>query len=109
MWFENSKTRFPCHPASRTVGGVPKPHLAYVDFAVTNPVTFLGILKYSRLLAKAKEFGGINIDDSPFTVIKLSSVKFFGSAVAPFILVKILNSSPHLKSNPKLFNPWLIP
>ena len=61
----------------------------------------LGILKYSRLLAKANEFGGINIEGSPFIVTKLSSVKFLGSAVAPFILVKILNSSPHLKSKPK--------
>ena len=62
VWFENSKTKFPCQPASRTVGGVPSPHLAYVDLAVTKPVTFLGILKYSKLLASANEFGGININ-----------------------------------------------
>ena len=72
--------------------GVPRPQRAYVLLAVTSPVTFLGILKYSRLLASAKEFGGIKIDSSPLIVIKLSSLKFFGSAVAPFIFVKILNS-----------------
>ena len=46
-------------PASSTVGGIN--HLAYVDFAVTRPVTLRGILKYSKLLASAKELGGIKI------------------------------------------------
>ena len=95
----NSKTSTPSHPASKTVGGLPKPTLAYDDFEVTKPVIFLGILKYSKLFAKAKEFGGIKIDSSSLTVTKLSSVKFFGSAtVLPFIFVKILNSEPTLKS-----------
>ena len=49
---------------------------------MTRPVTFLGILKYSRLAASAKLLGGIKIDSSSFTVIKLSSLKFFGSATA---------------------------
>ena len=48
---------------------------------------------------------GVAIEGSPFTVTKLSSVKFLGSAIAPFICVKILNSSPHLRSNPNEFNP----
>ena len=38
------------------------------------------------------------INSSPLTVTKLSSLKFFGSAVAPFIFVNILNSELHLKS-----------
>ena len=96
VWLENSKTKIPFQPASSTVGGTPKPHLAYVDLAVTRPVTFLGILKYSRLAASAKLLGGIKIDSSSLIVIKLSSLKFFGSAVAPLILVNILNSEPHL-------------
>ena len=50
--------------------------------------------KWIILAAKAKEFGGIRIDSSPLTVIKLSSVKFNGSIIADFALLKILNSSP---------------
>ena len=65
----------------------------------------LGILKYSRLEASAKEFGGINIDFSPLTVIKLSSLKLFGSAIAPFMFVNILNSDPQRRSYPNEFNP----
>ena len=76
---------------------------------MTRPVTFLGILKYSRLAASAKLLGGIKIDSSSLIVIKLSSLKFFGSAVAPLILVNILNSEPHLNVYPNEFKPWLIP
>ncbi|SUZ77960.1 uncharacterized protein METZ01_LOCUS30814, partial [marine metagenome] len=61
--------------------------------------TFLGILKYSIVLANAKELGGMT--HSSFTKLtKLVSSKCFGSTVAEFILVKILNSFEHLTSYP---------
>ena len=73
------------------------PHLAYVDFPKQIVSTFLGILKYSTVLARAKEFGGIT-HTSDLISMKLSSSKFFGSTVAELIFVKILNSSAHLTS-----------
>ena len=51
------------------------PHLAYVDFPKQITKTFFGILKYSTVLAKAKEFGGI-IHSFPVLETKLLLLKF---------------------------------
>ena len=52
----------------------------------------LGILKYSTVLANTNELGGIMHSDE-FLVIKFEDLKFFGSTISEFTLVKILNSS----------------
>ena len=57
----------------------------------------LGILKYSTVLARAKEFGGI-IHSFPIFVTKLSFLNTFGSTIPEFTLVKILNSLETLAS-----------
>ena len=59
----------------------------------------LGILKYSTVEARAKEFGGIIHTFSVF-VIKLLSEKFFGSTIDELTLVNILNSLETLASYP---------
>ena len=59
--------------------------------------TSRGILKYSTVLAKAKEFGGI-IHSFPGRSTNPLSLKFFGSTIAESTLVKILNSSETLAS-----------
>ena len=51
------------------------PHRAYVDFPRQITRTFFGILKYSTVLANAKEFGGI-IHSDPFLDTKLVDLKF---------------------------------
>ena len=56
---ENSKVTCPSHSGSRGVTFTMIPHLAYVDLPRQIVRTSLGILKYSIVLAKAKEFGGI--------------------------------------------------
>ena len=61
--------------------------------------TFLGILKYSTVLAKANEFGGIT-QTSEVMSTKLFSSKDFGSTIAECIFVKTLNSFEHLTSYP---------
>ena len=55
-----------------------------------NKISF-GILKYSTVLAKAKELGGITHSDPVFET-KLVGLKFFGSTISEFTLVNILNS-----------------
>jgi hypothetical protein len=57
-----------------------------VDFPKQIVKTFLGILKYSMVLARAKEFGGI-IQTSDLISTKLLSSNDFGSTVAEWILV----------------------
>ena len=59
--------------------------------------TFSGILKYSIVLAKAKELGGI-IHSLPIFVTKLSFLKIFGSTIPELTLVNILNSLDTLAS-----------
>ena len=49
--------------------------------------TFLGILKYSMVLAKAKELGGMT-HSSPTKLTKLVSSKCFGSTVAQMIFLE---------------------
>ena len=61
--------------------------------------TSLGILKYSTVLAKTKEFGGI-IHSSDSFVTKFVGLKFFGSTISELTLVNILNSLDTLASYP---------
>jgi deoxycytidine triphosphate deaminase len=56
-----------------------------------------GILKYSTVLASAKEFGGI-IHSLPVLETKLLFLKFFGSTIAESTSVKILNPLETLAS-----------
>ena len=73
------------------------PHLAYVDLPRHITKTSFGILKYSTVLARTKEFGGI-IHSSTFLDTKLFLLKFFGSTIAESTSVKILNSFETLAS-----------
>ena len=75
------------------------PHLAYVDLPRHMVKTFLGILKYSTVLANAKEFGGMT-QISEFISTKLFSSNCLGSTIAEWIFVKTLNSLEHLTSYP---------
>jgi hypothetical protein len=67
------------------------PHLAYVDLPRQMVNTFLGIRKYSTVLAKTKELGGIT-QTSDSKSIKLASSKDFGSTTAELMFVNTLNS-----------------
>ena len=91
MVLENSKVTWPSQPGSKGVTFTIIPHLAYVDFPRQITRTSFGILKYSTVLAKAKEFGGIMHSDPVFET-KLEALKFFGSTISEFTLVNILNS-----------------
>ena len=73
------------------------PHLAYVDLPTHNVITRLGILKYSTVLASAKELGGTRIS-SALTSTKQSFLNSFGSIYIECILVYILHSSATLVS-----------
>ena len=59
--------------------------------------TSSGILNFSTVLAKTNELGGI-IHSDVFFVTKFVGLKFFGSTISEFTLVKILNSSETLAS-----------
>ena len=91
MVFENSRVTCPSHSGSSGVTLTIMPHLAYVDFPKHIVRTFLGIRKYSTVLARAKEFGGIIHSGAVFET-KLVGLKFFGSTISEFTLVNILNS-----------------
>ena len=73
------------------------PHLAYVDLPRHIVSTFLGILKYSTVLASAKELGGIT-HISEFISTKLFSSNCLGSTIAEWMFVKTLNSFEQLTS-----------
>ena len=73
------------------------PHLAYVDFPKQITKISFGILKYSIVLARANEFGGI-IHSLFVLETKLFFLKFFGSTTAESTSVKILNSFETLAS-----------
>ena len=79
--FENSNVTCPSHSGSRGVTLTIMPHLAYVDLPKQIVKTFLGIRKYSTVLASAKEFGGIT-HTSEVISTKLLSSKTLGSTVA---------------------------
>ena len=85
---ENSRVTWPSQPGSKGVTFTIIPHRAYVDFPrqITN-ISF-GILKYSTVLAKTKEFGGI-IHSGPFFVIKFVGLKFFGSTISELTFLNI--------------------
>ena len=72
---------WPSHSGSRGVTFTIIPHLAYVDLPRQMVSTSLGILKYSTVLASAKEFGGIT-HTSELISTKLFSSKDFGSTIA---------------------------
>src|ERR671923_2261780 len=67
--------------------------------------TSRGILKYSTERASAKELGGTR-QQSELTVTNERSSNFFGSMMAEFTLVKILNSSETRKSYPYEERPY---
>ena len=81
MVFENSSVTCPSHSGSKGVTLTIMPHLAYVDLPKQIVKTFLGMRKYSTVLASAKEFGGI-IQTSEVISTKLLSSNAFGSTVA---------------------------
>src|SRR3972149_1698094 len=85
---ENSSVTWPSHSGSSGVTFTMMPQRAYVDFPKQITKTLRGIRKYSTLLARAKELGGI-IQTSELISTKLSGVKFLGSTIAEFIFVKI--------------------
>ena len=89
MVLENSSVTCPSQPGSKGVTFTIIPHLAYVDLPKHITKISLGILKYSTVLANAKEFGGIT-HTSPFLDTKLLFLKFFGSTIAESTSVKIL-------------------
>ena len=73
------------------------PHLAYVDLPKQITITFSGILKYSTVLANAKELGGIT-QTLDFFDTNASFLNFLGSTVVEFTLVNILKSFETLAS-----------
>ena len=89
MVFENSKVTCPSHPGSKGVTFTIIPHLAYVDLPKQITNTSSGILKYSIVLANAKELGGI-IHSLPTFVTKLSFLKTLGSTIPELTFVNIL-------------------
>ena len=94
---ENSRVTCPSQPGSKGVTLTIIPHLAYVDFPKQITKTSFGILKYSTVLAKTNELGGI-IHSETFCVTKLLGLKFLGSTISELTFVKILNSSETLAS-----------
>jgi hypothetical protein len=86
---ENSSVTCPSHSGSSGVTLTIIPQREYVDFPKQITITFLGILKYSTVLAKAKLFGGI-IQTSVFLSTKLAWENFFGSTTAESTFVNIL-------------------
>ena len=82
----------------RLYGGYEK-DLKNVDLPMHIVRTSLGIRKYSTLLAKAKEFGGM-MHSSVFIKTKELSLKFLGSTKQLCTLVKTINSLDTLRSYP---------
>ena len=79
--FENSRVTWPSHSGSRGVTFTIIPHLAYVDLPKHIVKTFLGILKYSTVLASTNEFGGM-IHSEMFLVTKFVGLKFLRKIVS---------------------------
>src|SRR6266404_4340884 len=97
--FEISSVTKPSHSGSNGVTLTMMPQRAYVDLPTQMVSTSRGILKYSTDRAKAKEFGGMSTEEA-CTLTKDLSSKFFGSTMAEFTLVNILNSSATRRSYP---------
>ena len=94
---ENSKVTCPHQEGYNGVTLTIIPQRAYVDLPKQITSTSSGILKYSTVLAKTNELGGI-MHSELFFVIKLVGLKFFGSTTSVLTFVKILNSSATLAS-----------
>jgi hypothetical protein len=97
--FDISMVICPSNSGSKGVTFTIIPHLAYVLLPRQIAKTFLGILKYSTVLARAKEFGG-TMQTSPTKSTTFALSKHFGSTTVAFILVNILNSFETLISYP---------
>src|SRR5215813_3758725 len=97
--FEISSVTKPSHSGSNGVTFTMMPQRAYVDLPTQMVSTSRGILKYSTERARANEFGGTSTEDA-CTLTNERSSKFFGSTMAEFTLVKILNSSATRRSYP---------
>src|SRR5659263_553242 len=95
----------PSHSGSSGVTLTIMPARAYVLLPMTRHKTSRGIRKYSRLRARAKEFGGM-MQESPFMSTKLRPVNAFGSTIALKTLVKTLNSSATRMSYPEDDTPY---
>ena len=98
MWYlKILSVTYPSQPGSKGVTFTIIPHLAYVDLPKQITNTSFGILNLSIVLANTNEFGGI-IHSETFLVTKFVGLKFLGSTISEFTLVKILNSSETLAS-----------
>src|ERR1039458_5330001 len=95
--FEISSVTKPSHSGSNGVTFTMIPQRAYVLFPTQIVSTSRGILKYSTERANANEFGG-TMHTSLVIVTNDFSSKCFGSTMALFTLVKILNSSATRRS-----------
>src|SRR5206468_8982727 len=95
--FEISRVTKLSHSCSNGVTLTIMPQRAYVDLPTQIVNTSREILEYSADRARAKVFGGISAQ-SDRTVTKERSSKPFGSTVAQFTLVKILNSAATRRS-----------
>src|SRR5450432_2174613 len=96
---EISRVTKPSHSGSKGVTFTIIPHLAYVLLPTQIVSTSRGILKYSTDRASANEFGG-TITLAACTLTKERSSNAFGSMIALFMLVNILNSSDTRRSYP---------
>src|ERR1700740_3268778 len=90
--FEISSVTVPSHSGSNGVTFTMIPHRAYVDLPRHTVSTSRGILKYSIVRARAKEFGG-TMQTSVLTSTNERGSKFFGSMTVLLMLVNTLNSS----------------
>src|SRR5215467_70659 len=90
--FEISSVTYPSHSGSNGVTLTMSPHRAYVDLPTQTVSTSRGILKYSIVLAKANEFGGMMQISVLKSTNELAS-KCFGSTTVLLMFVKTLNSS----------------
>src|SRR6202451_856086 len=97
--FEISSVTKPSHSGSNGVTLTMMPHRAYVDLPTQIVSTSRGILKYSIDRASANEFGG-TITLGACTDTNERSSNAFGSIIALFTFVKILNSSETRRSYP---------
>src|SRR4051794_26788431 len=97
--FEISRVTKPSHSGSNGVTFTMMPQRAYVDFPTQIVSTSRGILKYSTDRASANEFGG-TMQTLPCRLTNDFSSNFFGSTIAEFTFVKILNSSDTRRSYP---------
>src|SRR5271156_6883251 len=102
-----SSVTYPSHSGSKGVTFTMMPQRAYVDLPTQIVSTSRGILKYSIDRASANEFGG-TITLGAGTDTKDRSSNAFGSMIALFTLVNILNSSETRRSYPYEESPYEI-